>query len=701
MASYTLEFHDELREKVFAGTITIAEFLTAFAALVEQRELVEAQLTQRTIKQLVGRNPHRYKKAGAVEATYRRMCEFFILGTRGYTLGHSLTMLKDYTAATIAAITPLVEAMTQQDLTDYYETRSAKVASIMKAITNPETLEEFRVFERRHKRGALALNPEQLAIYDVMRADLELEKQEREDERRTAILRLPDDDYALELLESWHTKHQKTVWVVRMTTWVTRELYLILKQAAQRLGGRYSSYDKDGAIPGFLFWDADDAQAFIDLQDGDGSALARWRRYKEILESRAVDRLNDIANRLETGGDEELNRDRRTNTKRRVDMARNAEARALENIRMATTMRNLAAAVNDGRAKYLSGVRFKADIETFELVLHSAQWAYARSLKDEDYSAREEAFHREPSLSDVQGVKYPYPHVNLSFVHTIADELKDVPGFRRVSKKLAKVEGKDGLNYVTFRHTGYIEALRRLLAGYRGRNTYTVRWIKASYMDWVRVKRMGLTTLPLLRAALREYLEFRTQAGSADPIREMMRDLVGWNLPGYYPTPSDHAANMVRLAEVTMGDRGWEPNGGHGAIADEMRAAGCEPDVCEINTRLQKILVAKGYNLVGGDMTEYRDGEGYDVIVMNPPFANGEDAIHIAYAYNMLLKPGGRLVAAMSANALTGSRYTAFRLWFEKVDGDHVDDIPPGAFKWAGNNGGTGVGAIVVRLVKG
>src|SRR5262249_41901346 len=139
--------------------------------------------------------------------------------------------------------------------------------------------------------------------------------------------------------------------------------------------------------------------------------------------------------------------------------------------------------------------------------------------------------------------------------------------------------------------------------------------------DYDRLQIMGLTSLPILRAALREYLQFRGEKPAGDPIKRMERELVGCKIPGYFPTPKDVVEKMLEAADLKPGMKILEPSAGKGNIADAIRNR--VPDsilqVCEINTSLRSILENKGYELVANDFLQYRpEGtEVFDRILMN------------------------------------------------------------------------------------
>jgi hypothetical protein len=79
----------------------------------------------------------------------------------------------------------------------------------------------------------------------------------------------PADTVALpQVLETRHTKSGATLFVVQLATRVERSLYEQLNQSARKLGGYYSSYRRDGAIPGFIFKTREPAEKFLQAVNG-------------------------------------------------------------------------------------------------------------------------------------------------------------------------------------------------------------------------------------------------------------------------------------------------------------------------------------------------------------------------------------------------------------------------------------------------
>ncbi len=132
---------------------------------------------------------------------------------------------------------------------------------------------------------------------------------------------------------------------------------------------------------------------------------------------------------------------------------------------------------------------------------------------------------------------------------------------------------------------------------------------------------------------------------------------------GQFFTPVETAREIVALAGIRRHDRVLEPSAGCGHIADAIRElTAVSPTCVEIDPDLCEKLRNKGYFAILGDFLEESEAEaamgsdvdGYDVVVMNPPFLGNEGVRHILRAYD-LLAPGGRLFAIAPKGAESGS----------------------------------------------
>lgn len=131
------------------------------------------------------------------------------------------------------------------------------------------------------------------------------------------------------------------------------------------------------------------------------------------------------------------------------------------------------------------------------------------------------------------------------------------------------------------------------------------------------------------------------------------------NQAGFYPTPATLAAKLlegVRWSEVCSA---LEPSAGKGDLAELLRGTHdthgwamrelTDIDCVEIDPNLRAILKDKGFRVVHDDFLTYQTYKRYDLIVMNPPFADGD---HHLFKALSLLKYGGQVRCILNAETL-------------------------------------------------
>jgi predicted RNA methylase len=164
-------------------------------------------------------------------------------------------------------------------------------------------------------------------------------------------------------------------------------------------------------------------------------------------------------------------------------------------------------------------------------------------------------------------------------------------------------------------------------------------------------------------------------------------------------TPPELARDIVRKADVA-GQRCLEPSAGEGALVKVMLEAGAASvRSFEIDPVAWEKLVAMKYPNGSHNPAEPIDflktipKPEYDRVVMNPPFARGQDIEHVTHAIKFLA-PGGRLVSVMSAGVQfrQDRKATAFRELVARRGGT-IEALPEQAFR----SSGTDVRTVLVR----
>ena len=117
-----------------------------------------------------------------------------------------------------------------------------------------------------------------------------------------------------------------------------------------------------------------------------------------------------------------------------------------------------------------------------------------------------------------------------------------------------------------------------------------------------------------------------------------------------FPTPPPLARRMVALADIRPEHFVLEPSAGTGNL---LRAIGRRTFLqavekeASLAAELSKTWITRCADFLSLDAAELG---WFDRVVMNPPFANGQDVKHILHALTFL-KPHGRLVALCAAGS--------------------------------------------------
>ncbi|WP_246312558.1 DUF3560 domain-containing protein [Pseudaquabacterium terrae] len=162
-------------------------------------------------------------------------------------------------------------------------------------------------------------------------------------------------------------------------------------------------------------------------------------------------------------------------------------------------------------------------------------------------------------------------------------------------------------------------------------------------------------------------------------------------VPQLFPTPAHLARRMVELAEVRPGHRVLEPSAGSGALLRAIEAVtGCAAacTAIEVHPAASQVLRLNHREVTVHQRdflacTVEQLGR-FDVVLMNPPFADAADIKHIEHAATFV-KPGGTLVAICAG----GPRQHATLKPMVEHHGGTWEPLPAGTFEEAGTNANT------------
>lgn len=354
------------------------------------------------------------------------------------------------------AIRLAIESLTEEDVEIY----AAKVAQAraereahFKGLLNPHTLSEFR--DAIRYRGTKWMNSEQLARYDCLEADDARAKRAADQSARHEV-KVASQITGATVTPSRHAKKGIDIFVVQLTDRVEpRDAFEQLVQSARKLVGYYSSYRGGGAIPGFIFEAREQADAFAALVGGNADAAQEQANelanaFADDRSQSTVERLRTMADRIEERATALATRDRKVNTHRRASIASQIEARCAREIAFATTMRQMADAVEVGAAPYLDGVRTKVGLEMLLSMFDRAKstWINAQLAKFDSTEGQKSKWERHQlydslweqpiSLEMIDYVRFPTFETHRSDAMRFGRRLAKIDGSKLVGNRLIR-----------------------------------------------------------------------------------------------------------------------------------------------------------------------------------------------------------------------------------------------------------------------
>lgn len=792
---YTITTHADIMQRLEQGDLSAEDYKAEFERLVSNKEAITAELNGKTKDTLLKEYPWlgaRYrneKKDYIVDAAYRELVKAYHIQPGGISYGFGTSIE--------TAIKNGVEKTTDADLKQYAEDyqkaeaeRKAAKEKRQAGMENPQTLEDYTRLLRSwlpdvptFKDAYMKLTPEQRETYDLLYGEhTRTERKAKADQQKTDV-KVAATTTSGDIIETKHTKTGEDLFVVKAAERVERDTYNEWNTTAKRLGGWYSSYRVGGAVPGFQFKTRENAEAFLKYLGGDvteakDAVQARRDAYADDKSQSAVERLTEMADRLEEKADEELGRSRKENTAKRAREAASAIASAERSKALAKTMRNIAKAIDSGKAKFLDRVRQKVQVEYLQGLVNTTNKDQIREKYKDSYNDYLKHEHDPATKETADHVAMPTYTLYRSDLAALGRQLLETDGTKKLGQSIMKVAddvsdaylkfAKDNLHKVmpfymegggkatfstkqaaemaiwrsNYRGKAIVLTVKRgenvlilspseaIKRGYwdgdkdkkitlnsdvgaeiveklgkvnRRKEKVRIPWqFENAYDNRKRLAAMGIENNSELRSAIREFISLQETPKPPSKVKEMERAMVGRRNDGldFFPTPAHIADSMVETADIKEGMSVLEPSAGMGHIAERIREAGVEPDVVEISPDRRELLEAKGFKVVGSDFNDFQSENGYDRIIMNPPFSDRRDMAHVQHAYD-LLKPGGRLVAIMGEGVFFGQdkKATAFRDWLEEVNGTD-EKLEEGTFKDPSLPVTTGVNARLVVVDK-
>lgn len=425
---------------------------------------------------------------------------------------------------------------------------------------------------------------------------------------------------------------------------------------------------------------------------------------KEKPKNNSAGRLEETAKKLLADAEAREAQDRQTNTYKRANQAASAIAKALSDKNLAKTMISLTDSMKRGTARYLGGVKSKADLETIGSIMRRA---VLKTENDKKHYSDRDADRSFIESKDAGNIKYPYPSLHIETINDLMKGLDKVRGGKKLSEKILSVRRRSVVNSMaTITRKEDVELVReavRLLPPDRD-NQWLKKRIQDNFIHYDRVQRMGIKDAAALEQAILEYSALKAPSEKEDPVKALEREIYTQKNIGidFFPTSKEVAADMAERLDIKPGMSVLEPSAGSGRLIDAVKES--EPsakiEAVEMSSKLRELLSARGDNVVEHNFMDLEKDKLYDRIIMNPPFSNGLDIEHVMKAYEHL-KPGGKMAAIMGEGAFfrNDKKATGFREWLDEVGGTN-EKLPDGSFKHSDMVQKTGVNARLVEIEK-
>jgi 16S rRNA G1207 methylase RsmC len=151
---------------------------------------------------------------------------------------------------------------------------------------------------------------------------------------------------------------------------------------------------------------------------------------------------------------------------------------------------------------------------------------------------------------------------------------------------------------------------------------------------------------------------------------------------------------MIEFGGVKNNSKVLEPSAGTGHIVKKLLAMDCKITCIELNEKRAEELKKLTPAVKCMDFLQCPSSQGYDHVVMNPPFSKQADIDHVLHAFNFL-KEGGTLVSVMASNITfrENSKTVKFRKFLEHHGGEIIK-LDSNSFK----ESGTGVSTVLVKI---
>lgn len=177
----------------------------------------------------------------------------------------------------------------------------------------------------------------------------------------------------------------------------------------------------------------------------------------------------------------------------------------------------------------------------------------------------------------------------------------------------------------------------------------------------------------------------------------------------FYPTPSWLAGKMLACLDRDAPIRSvLEPSAGKGDLLYALQKYNAAQrygkdedifeltDVIEADQNLRGLLKGAGFRVIGDDFLQFHTHKHYDLILMNPPFSNGD--AHLLRALD-IQSGGGQVLCLLNAETLKNPYTNRRKALLQKLEEHHAHvEYVQGAFQKAARKSDVEVAIIHVNI---
>jgi hypothetical protein len=441
-----------LGKKIDSGELTHEQFKAAHKMYTENGEAFKADLMKRynaqQLKNIAGnfgdfRAGDNRKEENAHSVYEKLMTNAFDIGD-GMSRTWGMSELRNPNAR-IERLAAHVEKQTPESLAAHVEATKARSAerenekaAERERLSNPQTIDDYRDLIRATDGGYSKLESKHQEAYDALMADKSRSERMGEKVKKAEVKQLSGEGKNLDfsLTKNFHSKRGTDIFTATPNARVDRDSYDEMNAAAKKLGGWY--YKKFGATPeGFHFPTEEARNKFMELQKGNVDRSAELADNQKASHERTAERLTEAAERITDRANDELNRDRKTNTFKRAGEAASAQANARKQVALGETLKRVADHIATGNAKHLTGIKHATHIQALNQAIGEGKYSRWQSQKDAGNGQSYEKFmEQDDSASDIQHVEYPHPHIWTHDLREIASSFEDEPGLKKIAAKM-------------------------------------------------------------------------------------------------------------------------------------------------------------------------------------------------------------------------------------------------------------------------